>query len=266
MNLAQKRRCRRVPKSIPAARRQPAPVVLTDDPVDWWFDLGEGTQAWNGEHPPDPQALLRVRAAKSTAKSRHVPVYAYSTTTGGHIRLESGLEHDLLRELDRRPEVSWLVSQPTRLRLPARRARRRLEHTPDLLSLDVNGVATVWDVRATRRQDDDFKVKAELTGRACRDLGWRYEIFAGLTRVRRANLMWLHGFRRPPADYATHLAMIVGATRNMTISGVLASDDEGGHLTASMWHAIWRGDLLCDLDKHLSRSSRLSVLQTEAPA
>lgn len=55
-----------------------------------------------------------------------------------------------------------------RLRLPARRACRRLEHTPDLLSADVNGAATVWENPATRRQDDDFKVKADLTGRARR--------------------------------------------------------------------------------------------------
>ena len=252
-----------MPKSSRAARRQPPPVVLTDDPVDWWFDVGEGTQAWNSEHPPDPHSLVRVRAPKSTAKSRHVPVYAYSTTTGGHIRLESGLEHDLLRELDRRPDVTWLVSQPMRLRLPAKRARRRLEHTPDLLSVDSHGIVTVWDVRATRRQDDDFKIKADLTGRACRDLSWRYEVFAGLTRVRRGNLMWLHGFRREPADYATRLAMIVDHNRLTSIGGVLATDDDGGHLTAAMWHAIWRGDLLCDLDKHLSRSTKLFIPQAE---
>ncbi|MDN5793213.1 MAG: hypothetical protein L0H22_09185, partial [Brevibacterium aurantiacum] len=82
--------------------------------------------------------MSRVRTPKSKAKSRHVPMYAYSITTRGHIRLESGLEHDLLRELDRRPDVAWLVSQPMRLRLPAKRARRRLEHTPDLLSVDIN--------------------------------------------------------------------------------------------------------------------------------
>jgi len=250
-----------VPKSIPPVQRQPAPVVLTDDPVDWWFDVGEGTQAWNGEHPPDPHSLARVRAPKSTAKSRHVPVYAYATTTGRHIRLESGLEHDLLRELDRRPDVTWLVSQPMRLRLPAKRGKRRLEHTPDLLSVDRTGLVTVWDVRATRRQDDDFKIKAELTGPACRSMGWRYEVFAGLTRVRRANLMWLHGFRREPVNYAARLAILVRDTRIRTIGAVLDADDEGGHVTASMWHAVWAGDLLCDLDKHLSRSTPLSQPQ-----
>ena len=58
----------------------------------------------------------------------------------------------------------------------------------------------------------------------------------------------------------------MGDPRIMSIGGVLAADDEGGHLTASMWHAIWRGDLICDLDKHLSRSTTLSVARKEAPA
>ena len=35
-------------------------MVLTDDPVNWWFDVGEGTQAWHGEHPPDPHSLVRA--------------------------------------------------------------------------------------------------------------------------------------------------------------------------------------------------------------
>lgn len=263
MNLAQKRRCRRVPKSIPPARRQPAPVVLTDDPVGWWFDVGSGTVAWDGEQPPDPRSMRRVRTPNSNAKSRHVPVFAYSTTTGGHIRLESGLEHDLLRELDRRHDVVWLVSQPMRLRLAAKRGRRPLEHTPDVLCLHQSGVVTVWDVRAKKRQDEDFRIKAELTGAACQGQGWRYEVFTGLTRVRRANLMWLHGFRREPVDYANTLAMQIRDTRIRTIGAVIDADHDGGHLTASMWHAVWRGDLVCDLDKHLSRSTPLSRSRVE---
>jgi hypothetical protein len=266
MNLSQKRRCRRVPKSISPARRQPAPVVLTDDPVEWWFDVGGGVQAWNGKRLPELRSMRSVRTPHSKANSRHVPVYAYSTTTGEHIRLESGLEHDLLRELDRRRDVTWLVSQPMRLRLPAKRARRRMEHTPDLLSVDSEGVVTVWDVRAARRQDEDFRIKSQLTASACPTMGWHYEVFAGLTRVRRANLMWLHGFRREPADYATTLGMLLRDTRISTIGAVLDGDDKGRQFTACMWHAVWRGDLLCDLDRQLSRSTSVSRPRAEAPA
>ena len=68
------------------------------------------------------------------ARSGHIPVYAFSVTTGGHLRLESGLEHDLVRELDRHLDVNWLVAQPCLLRLAARRRGRRLEHTPDPLA------------------------------------------------------------------------------------------------------------------------------------
>lgn len=241
-------------------------MVLTDDAVEWWFDVGSGTQAWDGEQIPDPRSMRRVRTPNSNAKSRHVPVFAYSTTTGGHLKFESGLEHDLLRELDRRKDVVWLVSQPMRLRLPAKRQRRRLEHTPDVLCMEQSGVVTVWDVRAKQSQDDDFNIKAELTGPACRGLGWKYEVFTGLTPVRRANLVWLHGFRREPWEYPANLAALARTNRIRTIGDVIAQDRDSGQVTASMWHAIWRGDLHCDLDRHLSRSTPLTPQVIEVDA
>jgi hypothetical protein len=258
MNLAQKRRCRRVPQSISPARRQPAPVVMTDDPVEWWFNVGAGTRSWDGELPPDPRTVSRVRRPRSGSKSRHVPAFAYSTTTQTQLMLESGLEHDLLRELDRRHDVVWLVAQPARLRLPGKRSGRRLEHTPDLLSLNHAGAVTVWDARAESKQDADFVVKADLTQRACTDFAWAYQVFTGHTQVRRANLMWLHGFRREPWDYSANLAALVGSNRTRTIGDVIDQDRDSGQVTASMWHAIWRGELSCDLDKHLNRSTPLS--------
>jgi hypothetical protein len=45
-----------------------------------------------------------------------VPVTAFSTTTNSQVALESGLEHDLLRKLDRMSSVVWLVGQPLELR------------------------------------------------------------------------------------------------------------------------------------------------------
>ena len=56
--------------------------------------------------------LKRTRTPKAKAKSKHVPVYAYAVTIRRHLHLESGLEHDLVRELDRQPDVTWLVAQP----------------------------------------------------------------------------------------------------------------------------------------------------------
>src|SRR5688572_17581573 len=99
-------------QSRDAACPRPARVV------SWTFRFDAVPQVWDWTTgPPDVRALRSIRAPRSTEKSRHIPVQAHSVTLGGPIRLESGLEHDLVRELDRDPDVVWMVSQPARLAL-----------------------------------------------------------------------------------------------------------------------------------------------------
>ena len=107
-------------ESISHARKRPAPVVLCPElDTEWLFDVGADLAVWPWLERPAVTRLQRTRTPKVKAKSGHVPVYAYSVTTGTHLHLESGLEHDLVRELDRRADVTWLVAQPCKLRLPA---------------------------------------------------------------------------------------------------------------------------------------------------
>ena len=261
MNLGQKRRCRRVHESISPARKQPAPVVLDRDlETEWLFDVGAGLSPWSAAHLPELSRLQRTRTPRVKARSTHIPVYAYSVTTGTHLHLESGLEHDLVRELDRRPDVTWLVAQPCRLRLPARRRGRRVEHTPDLLSLHDDGTVRLWDARPAARQDSDFALKARLTAEACAEFGWRHVVFAGLSRVRRVNLMWLHAYRRPMPWYAGSLRLLCEYVElDGTISDVLALDAGGGHVVSAMWHGIWSGQIDCDLNTPFRRGTRLII-------
>ena len=64
----------------------------------------------------------------------------------------------------------------------------------------------------------------------------------------------------------TGLRLALRDTRISTIGAVLDGDDKGRQFTACMWHAVWRGDLLCDLDRQLSRSTSVSRPRAEAPA
>ena len=61
--------------------------------------------------PPPWRELKSVREPKAGALSRHMPSSPFCWTTQTRLQVESGLEHDLLRELDRDSEVDWLVSQ-----------------------------------------------------------------------------------------------------------------------------------------------------------
>lgn len=247
-------------ESISPARKRPAPVMLAPDlEVEWLFDVGTELAVWPWVERPDVTQLRRTRTPKVLAKSGHIPVFAFCVTTGSHLHLESGLEHDLVRDLDRRPDVTWLVVQPCLLRLPAKRRGRRLEHTPDLLSRHEDGSVRLWDVRPQRRQDEDFTVKTRLTSEACVGIGWSHDIFAGMAQVRRVNLMWIHAYRRPMPWYSGSLRLIHEILEvDGTIGDVLDLDSGGGHVLSAMWHGIWSGQIGCDLDRPFTRATGLS--------
>ena len=260
-SVTQKRRCRRVHESISPTLKRPVPVVL--DPgvgTDWQFDLGEGLRTWEWSEAPDVTALRRTRTPKAKAGSVHVPVFAFSTTTKTHLHLESGLEHDLVRDLDRRTDVTWVVPQPLMLSLPATRRGRRLEHTPDLLTRHDDGSVCVWDARPEAKRDEVFDVKAGLTEKACREVGWQYGLFSGLPPVRRINLIWLGAYRRDMPWYPGSLARILDVLGpRHAIGDVVTLDAGGGHLLSAMWHAIWTGRYRCDLDQPFRRTTPLAA-------
>ena len=54
------------------------------------------------------------------------------------MKLESGLEYDLLLMLERDPTAAWFVPPPARLGVTLPNGRRTI-HTPDLLMLDTVG-------------------------------------------------------------------------------------------------------------------------------
>lgn len=155
----------------------------------WWFrtpgDPAPVRWDWDTQGAPYVKGLQGVRQPRSGDRSGHIPVRAYTVTTGSTLRLESGLEHDLVRVLDRDPAVVWLVAQPCQLEFRCEGGARR--HTPDLLSITDERVVTVWDARPARRHDERFTEAATVTRAACEQHGWLYEVFTGLDPVYRLN-------------------------------------------------------------------------------
>jgi hypothetical protein len=172
-----------------------------------------------------------VRETKSGRLSRNIPVQAMSTTTGGWLFLESGLEHELATWLDRQPEVTWLVGQPALLRW-----EDGTKHFPDMLSAHRDGSVTIWDVRAPEERDDTFLVMSTRTRAACERVGWRYELFGGLEPVASLNLRWIASARRAPEWLAPAKAILEGvlADGGGSVGDVIAADDGRGFLTSAV--------------------------------
>lgn len=228
--------------------------------AQWEFDHGHGAMSWLGTSAPDTTALRQVRSIPSRRGAGHVPTFAYSLTVGAHLRLESGLEHDLVRELDRRPDVVWLVPQPARIKVTLDQ-RQRIWHVPDLLSVSDDGRVTVWDVRPADRRDEAFWEIAHSSKEASRSLGWSYELFGGMSVVRRTNLMWLDGYRREMPWYRealTDLTSHLDRAGQFELGLVLEMDGGEGHLLSALWFAIRSGLADCDLDLPLRPETALT--------
>lgn len=242
-------------------KRLPAPVRGTAS--EWTVRCGNQATSWDWSlGVPDPRSLEPVRRPTSSEKHRHVPVRAHSTTTGGVLLVESGLEHELVLGLDRDPAVVWLVPQPFRLRYVEQGVSRRRTHTPDLLSLDDRDTVTIWDARPPAKQDEKFGAASKITAKACDDIGWRYKVFSGHPPVRAANLRWLSAYRHVQPWYeaaAEELGQICRRPKPC-VADVLAAEHGAGHLLSALWHYCWSGAIEVDLDLPLTRHSAISCV------
>lgn len=204
--------------------------------------------------PPPWRELETLREVKARALSRHIPASPFSWTTGSHLWVESGLEHDLIRELDRRQDVVWMVTQPCRLVLGG--AGR---HVPDVLEIRDDGVR-LWDVRPVRRQDEAFSVKAARTLLACKELGIEYQVFDDAKPVRRGNLRWLSCYASAEGLWPLEVILtVLGDGRASTIEDLVDLFDADPRVLAGLWHLVWRGDVIVDLDRVITDQTQLSL-------
>ncbi len=230
--------------------------------VEWELRVSGSavTEAWNWQVQGSPPVRLleSVRMLRVSRRARHIPVTAFSMTTGDHVWLESGLEHDLMRRCDRDPSIGWVVSQPFRLSWDEPTAG---SHTPDLLTVGVEGEVTVWDARRLDEQDDDFEKHADVARHCCEAVGWSYEVFSGLTTIERMNLLWLHGFRQRPAwtDRYSEAIRCAASGGGATLGHLFDRDDGSGELKSVVWHWVWGGQLAIDLAMSITEESCVTV-------
>lgn len=205
---------------------------------------------------PCVRSLAPARRPAAGAMSRHAPIHMACQTTGTFLILESGLEHELARELDRDPSVVWIAAQPALITF-ADGAR----HVPDLVAEHADGRVVIWDARPADRRGEDFYRTADLTREACHAVGWEYELFDTAATTRRLNLVWLTCFRRRPEwpHHAAKVRLLERAAEIVTIGELMALDEGDGHLIATMWHLLWTGDLVVDLDERITLSSEVSL-------
>ncbi|WP_160175060.1 TnsA-like heteromeric transposase endonuclease subunit [Microbacterium profundi] len=185
---------------------------------------------------------------------RNRPGMYFFASTRRHVSYESLEEHSLLLILDHSQTVAAILAQPFKLFFI--RNGERLNHVPDDLSVHHDGEQCVWDVRPYDRIDGSLTRKAALTREFCRDAGFTYRVFDGISKITRGSLEFLHAYsdaRRyapdPAAAESLRDVFEGGSTLRLAISMLDASPRE-----VRMWvyHMLWMRTLSFDHDRPLS--------------
>lgn len=227
--------------------------------VDWVFRIDGTIVRWDWSNgTPHLRSLGPRRVPRAKALAKNTPTLVYSHVVKGHLLVESGLERELVEELDGDPGVRWMVAQPTELHFRPM-DDKLYRHIPDLLVMHDEGV-TIWDVRPRARRDERFAQIAQWTALACQAIGWDYRLFAGHPPVRRVNTMWLAAYRSPSICIEAYADVIRDGIHNgsiRTVGHVAARDSGYGQLIAAMYHLLWAHRLECDLDNPITSHTTL---------
>jgi hypothetical protein len=77
--------------------------------------------------------------------------------------------------------------------------------------------------------------------------------------------MWIHGFRRPMPWYTGSLRLLHQSLEGQgTVADVLKLDAGGGHVVSAMWHGIWSGQIVCNLELPITQATPLVLREAEA--
>ncbi|WP_428093942.1 TnsA-like heteromeric transposase endonuclease subunit [Demequina sp.] len=210
------------------------------------------------------ETMLPVRESPQwQGKTYYEGVY-WSSTARGHIRYESFLEREYLISADMDLEITAMQWQPFILTWP-RGTRGHRDHVPDYFCRLASGDGLVVDVKwvgGVERSARQF----DMTREVCTQIGWHYEIFTGLPEPRRANTLFLSGFRQdryqPSADLEPLIAEVCATPT--TIADALnklrwmtkASPDV---IKGNLFHEMWRGAVSVNLDAPLDEHTVLTA-------
>lgn len=247
-------------EAVTITQRTAAPSLLSvpdPDALLWSFKIAGLRRIWDwGYGAPDPRILEPIRRPYAGRYACHNPVEAWSITTRSRIRVESGLEFDLFRELDRDPILIWIVAQPLALSVPGPR-RRFSEHFPDFLTLDVNGRLKIWDVKSPDRIET-LHIPRQIAEVACTAKGIGYDVFTGFETARKVNLNWIDAYRNKPTNFDDFIGLI----DNFVSEGCRFGDllEHVGHYGIPVvWHCVWAGLLRIDLDRRTTEASKVTL-------
>ena len=192
--------------------------------------------------------IVQVREFTSYSGQKHMPGLFWMSRMGQLVGYESRLEMFVLMQLDFNPAVTKVVSQPFTLHCQLK--GKPFKHTPDYLTLEDTGKATVIDAKPRAEVDklDNRRAFAATEG-VCAEIGWHYSVQSEADPTFLANLKWLTGYRkRPPfADsYADDLIKVCQGSP-LPLKALVEKVGPPYLVRPVLFHLLWRRLLSADM-------------------
>jgi hypothetical protein len=204
--------------------------------------------------------IQAVRLPTSYKGQRHLPGYLWMSRMNALVAYESRLEMTILLQLDFNKAVANVVSQPFVLHYLSESNTHH--HTPDFFVRYSDGNGEVVNVKPRQFVKKPKNVRDfEACQTAAIEMGCAYSTRSELDTSYLANLGWLAGYRRPPAELTTYGEAIINAAMDpIPIQAVFARIEASPTLIRPiLFHMLWTGWLATDLHTRLTRESPVWV-------
>lgn len=206
------------------------------------------------------EAVAPIRSFPSYRGQRNFPGLWWWSKLDRHIGYESWLERDWLMLLDFDPEVVAVASQPFFLRWSTSDGPR--SHAPDYFARTTAGTGVVIDCRPRERIRERDAAAFEMTARACKSVGWQFQLLDTPERIHVANIHWLAGYRHP-RHYDSPIAHAL-IERFAHPDEIVAGAHDVGDPIATLpvlYHLLWRRILCIDLTVPFRERSLVAVAE-----
>nr|WP_223243298.1 TnsA-like heteromeric transposase endonuclease subunit [Streptomyces sp. CBMA123] len=201
-----------------------------------------------------------VRSFPSWRGQRNHPGLWWSSTSGRHVGYESWLERDHAMLLDFDQQVTGFASQP--LWLFWQESGKRRSHAPDWFARRADGSGLVVDCRPLDRIKPRDGEAFAATERACREIGWSYQVAGVVEPVVLANIRWLAGYRHPRHAVSRFVEPLLGMfVRPTPIRWAVERVGDPIAVLPVVFHLLWSGVLVADLSVVLGEAALVSVAE-----
>jgi hypothetical protein len=188
---------------------------------------------------------------------KHIPGYFWISQLNELMWYESRLEMFSLKQLDFTQKITAILPQPFVLHYHADEKKRT--HTPDYLLWLEGNQRLLVNVKPRKYLDKPLNQRSfNACKQLAESLGWGYQTMSEPNPIFLANLNWLAGYRRIPADFSKYATLLIEkAVRRQTIQELLTDLGPESLVRPVLFFLMWKKQLEFDVQTLLSNNSEV---------